>query len=176
MYVLMAQSPNLLILALFFRVDAGIPISFTSHLKNARVQERGKARLECEMSSKDVRVRWLKDGCDITASRRYVFTRQGKRAEVIIEDCQLADEGQYSVVCTQDNDAHEYVSSANLTVDGNRFYVFLQLAMEHKLTNHVFLLPFLCVYGLVRALCLSEEWHVRCPVSHRLPDGAVRRS
>lgn len=73
------------------------------------------------MSSKDVHVRWLKDGCDITASRRYVFMREGKRAEVIIEDCELTDEGEYSVVCTQDNDAHEYVTSASLTVDGNDF-------------------------------------------------------
>ncbi|XP_047452409.1 immunoglobulin superfamily member 22-like isoform X2 [Mugil cephalus] len=94
-----------------------IPIRFTSHLKNVRVQERAKARLECEVSSKDVHVRWLKDGRDITAGRRYVFAREGKRAEVIIEDCQLEDEGQYSVICTQDNDAHEYVSSAFLTVN-----------------------------------------------------------
>ncbi|KAI3371505.1 hypothetical protein L3Q82_024091 [Scortum barcoo] len=94
-----------------------IPIKFTSHLKNVRVQERGNARLECEVSSKDVHLRWLKDGCDITASRRYIFMHEGKRAEVIIEDCELMDGGEYSVVCTQDNDAHEYVSSANLTVD-----------------------------------------------------------
>lgn len=71
------------------------------------------------MSSKDVHIRWLKDGCDITASRRYIFMREGKRAEVIIEDCELTDEGEYSIVCTQDNDSHKYVTSANLTVDGN---------------------------------------------------------
>ncbi|XP_028440258.1 immunoglobulin superfamily member 22 isoform X1 [Perca flavescens] len=94
-----------------------IPIKFTSHFKNVRVQERGKTRLECETSSKDVHIRWLKDGCDITASRRYIFMREGKRAEVIIEDCELTDEGEYSVICTQDNDANEYVTSAYLTVD-----------------------------------------------------------
>uniref|UniRef100_A0A3Q3IVJ7 Immunoglobulin superfamily member 22 n=1 Tax=Monopterus albus TaxID=43700 RepID=A0A3Q3IVJ7_MONAL len=94
-----------------------IPITFTSHLKNTHVQERGKAHLECEMSSKDVHIQWLKDGCDITASRRYIFMHEGRRAEVIIEDCELTDEGEYSVVCTQDNDPHKYVTSANLTVD-----------------------------------------------------------
>ncbi|KAG7244515.1 hypothetical protein INR49_030167 [Caranx melampygus] len=86
-------------------------------LKNVRVQERAKAHLECEMSSKDLYIRWLKDGCDITSSRRYIFMREGKRAEVIIEDCELTDEGEYAIVCTQDNDTNEYVSSANLTVD-----------------------------------------------------------
>ncbi|XP_067356837.1 immunoglobulin superfamily member 22-like [Channa argus] len=94
-----------------------IPIKFISHLKNVRVQERGKAHLECEMSSKDVHIRWLKDGCDITASLRYIFMREGKKAEVIIEDCELTDEGEYSVVCTQDNDEHKYVTAANLIVD-----------------------------------------------------------
>lgn len=70
------------------------------------------------MSSKDVQIRWLKDGSDITASRRYIFVHEGKRAEVIIEDCELTDAGEYAAVCTQDNDSHEYISSANLTVNG----------------------------------------------------------
>ncbi|KAM8752242.1 immunoglobulin superfamily member 22-like [Acanthopagrus schlegelii] len=94
-----------------------IPIKFTSHLKSARVQERGTARLECEVSSRDVALRWLKEGRDITGSRRYIFTHEGRRAEVIIEDCELTDGGEYSVICTQDNDTHQYVTSANLTVD-----------------------------------------------------------
>ncbi|XP_026166579.1 immunoglobulin superfamily member 22-like [Mastacembelus armatus] len=94
-----------------------IPIKFTSHLKNVRVQERGKAHLECEISSKNVHIRWLKDGCDITMNRRYIFIHEGRRAEVIIEDCELTDEGEYSVICTQDSDTHEYVTSATLTVD-----------------------------------------------------------
>nr|XP_057932598.1 immunoglobulin superfamily member 22-like [Doryrhamphus excisus] len=94
-----------------------IPITFTGALKNVRVKEKGKARMECEMSSKDVHIRWLKDGSDITASRRYIFMREGKRAEVIIEECEQTDEGEYSVVCTQDNDPQEYATSAKLTVD-----------------------------------------------------------
>ncbi|XP_061772633.1 immunoglobulin superfamily member 22-like [Nerophis ophidion] len=94
-----------------------IPMAFTSPLKNVRAQEKGKARLACEMSSKDVHVRWLKDGSDITASRRYTFTRRGKRAEVVIEECEQTDEGEYSMVCTQDNDWQEYVTSARLGVD-----------------------------------------------------------
>lgn len=82
------------------------------------MRERGKAHLVCEMSSKDVHVRWLKDGRDVAASRRHIFAREGRRAEVTVEDCELTDGGEYSVVCTQDNDTHEYVTSANLTVDG----------------------------------------------------------
>ncbi|KAL7858382.1 hypothetical protein AOLI_G00184840 [Acnodon oligacanthus] len=94
-----------------------IPIKFMSHLKNVRVKEKGKARLEAEMSSKDVHIRWLKDGRDITNNSRYIFIREGKRAELILEDCELADSGEYSIVCKQDNDSHEYVSSSYLTVE-----------------------------------------------------------
>lgn len=94
-----------------------IPIKFSSPLKNVRVKEKGKVHLECEMSTKDVHVRWLKDGRDITNNPRYIFMREGKRAEVILEDCDVADAGEYAIVCTQDSDEHEYVSSANLTVD-----------------------------------------------------------
>ncbi|XP_066526079.1 immunoglobulin superfamily member 22-like [Hoplias malabaricus] len=94
-----------------------IPIKFMSHLKNVRVREKGKAVLEAEMSSKDVEIRWLKNGRDITKNRRYIYVREGKRAELILEDCELEDSGEYSIVCTQDNDSHEYVSSSNLTVE-----------------------------------------------------------
>ncbi|XP_028813249.1 immunoglobulin superfamily member 22-like isoform X2 [Denticeps clupeoides] len=94
-----------------------IPIKFASQLKNVRVKEKGKARLECEMSSKDVHIKWLKDGRDVTNNPRYISMREGKRAELIIEDCDLADEGEYAVVCAQDNDAKEYISSASLTVE-----------------------------------------------------------
>ncbi|KAI1903990.1 hypothetical protein AGOR_G00001080 [Albula goreensis] len=94
-----------------------IPIKFVSHLKNVRVKEKGKARLEAEMSSKDVHIRWMKDGRDITNNPRYIFMREGKRAEIIIDDCDLADSGEYAIVCTQDSDSNEYVSSSNLTVD-----------------------------------------------------------
>lgn len=51
-----------------------------------------------------------------TSSRARV---RGQRAEVIIEECELTDGGEYSVICTQDNDTYQYVTSANLTVDGN---------------------------------------------------------
>ncbi|XP_026872193.2 immunoglobulin superfamily member 22 isoform X2 [Electrophorus electricus] len=94
-----------------------IPIKFMSHLKNVRVKEKAKARLEAEMSSKDAHIRWLKNGRDVTNDPRYIFAREGKRAELVVEECDLADSGEYAIVCTQDNDAHEYISSSNLTVE-----------------------------------------------------------
>lgn len=32
--------------------------------------------------------------------------------------------GEYAVICTQDKDVHEYVTSANQTADGNDFCLY----------------------------------------------------
>ncbi|KAI5626876.1 immunoglobulin-like and fibronectin type III domain-containing protein 1 [Silurus asotus] len=65
-----------------------IPIKFVSHIKNVHVKEKGKARLEAEMSSKDVHVRWLKDGKDITNNQRYTFIKECSDTElyVVLDD------------------------------------------------------------------------------------------
>ncbi|XP_005990539.1 immunoglobulin superfamily member 22 [Latimeria chalumnae] len=94
-----------------------IPIKFISGLKNVRVKEKGKTCLECELSSKDVILKWLKNGKEIERSPKFSTVREGKRAELIIDDAELDDSGEYSVVAMQDSDAREYVSSAVLTVE-----------------------------------------------------------
>uniref|UniRef100_A0A4W3GS14 Immunoglobulin superfamily member 22 n=1 Tax=Callorhinchus milii TaxID=7868 RepID=A0A4W3GS14_CALMI len=91
---------------------------FPSALKNVRVREKGKARLECELSSKDVHIKWLRNGQEIKRSPKVHFIREGRRAELIIEDAELADSGDYTIVATQDSDPREYPSSASLTVEG----------------------------------------------------------
>eukprot|EP00062_Callorhinchus_milii_P025727 gi/632987019/ref/XP_007910562.1/ PREDICTED: immunoglobulin superfamily member 22 [Callorhinchus milii] len=93
------------------------PIQFPSALKNVRVREKGKARLECELSSKDVHIKWLRNGQEIKRSPKVHFIREGRRAELIIEDAELADSGDYTIVATQDSDPREYPSSASLTVE-----------------------------------------------------------
>ncbi|CAM4567004.1 unnamed protein product [Lepidochelys olivacea] len=94
-----------------------IPIKFLSNLKNVRVKEKGKACLECELTSKDVTLKWMKDGRVIERSDKYSMTREGKRAELIIDDAELSDSGEYTVVAMQDNDPTEYCSTANVTVE-----------------------------------------------------------
>lgn len=87
------------------------------------------------MSFQDLHIQWLKDD---------VFTREGKRAEVIIEDCELTDGGDYSVVCTQEND----ISTASLTVVPSALIFCISKFVI------IFLLNFLCD---TRAFCLSED-------------------
>lgn len=104
-------------------LSQGIPIKFLSNLKNVRVKEKGKACLECELTSKDVTLKWMKDGRVIERSDKYSMTREGKRAELIIDDAELSDSGEYTVVALQDNDPTEYCSTANVTVEGKGNWV-----------------------------------------------------
>ncbi|XP_026971018.1 immunoglobulin superfamily member 22 [Sagmatias obliquidens] len=94
-----------------------IPIKFVSTLKNVRVKERSCACLECELTSKNVTLRWKKDGQLLERSSKYSMNHEGKRAELVIEDAQLSDSGEYTVVAMQDGDPMEYCSTAVVTVE-----------------------------------------------------------
>ncbi|XP_053123582.1 immunoglobulin superfamily member 22 isoform X1 [Hemicordylus capensis] len=93
------------------------PIKFIRNLKNVRVKEKGKACLECELTSKDVTLKWLKNGKVIERSKKYTMTHEGKVAELIIDDAEFGDSGEYMVVAMQENDPTEYYSNANVTVE-----------------------------------------------------------
>eukprot|EP00061_Rhincodon_typus_P015474 g43169.t1 len=97
-------------------INRGLPIQFPSALKHVHVKEKGQARLECELSSKDVRIKWLKNGKEITRSPKYNMIHEGRRVELIIDDAELEDSGEYTVVAMQDNDDREYTCACTLNV------------------------------------------------------------
>ncbi|XP_062974483.1 immunoglobulin superfamily member 22 [Elgaria multicarinata webbii] len=93
------------------------PIKFIRNLKNVRVKEKSKACLECELTSKDVKLKWLKNGKVIERSKKYTMTHEGKMAELIIDDAELRDSGDYMVIAIQENDPTEYYSNCSVTVE-----------------------------------------------------------
>ncbi|CAI5763292.1 immunoglobulin superfamily member 22 [Podarcis lilfordi] len=93
------------------------PIKFVRNLKNVRVKEKGKACLECELTTKDVTLKWLRNGQVIARTNKHSMTHEGKTAELIIDDCQFGDSGDYMVVATQENDPTEYYSTCVVTVE-----------------------------------------------------------
>ncbi|KAG8125722.1 hypothetical protein E2320_020886 [Naja naja] len=94
-----------------------IPIKFVRNLKNVRVKEKSKACLECELTSKDVVLKWMKNGKVIGKSQKFTMIHEGKTAELIIDDTELSDSGEYMVIATQESDPTEYYSSCNVTVE-----------------------------------------------------------
>lgn len=82
------------------------------------MKEKSKACLDCELTAKDVTLKWMKNGRVIERSTKYSMTHEGKTAELIIDDTELNDSGEYMVVATQDKDPTEYYSNCNVTVNG----------------------------------------------------------
>ncbi|XP_020666573.3 immunoglobulin superfamily member 22 [Pogona vitticeps] len=93
------------------------PIKFVRNLKNVRVKEKGKASLDCELTTKDVKLKWLKNGKVIERSKKFTMIHEGKTAELIIDEADLSDTGEYMVIAMQENDPTEYYSNCNVTVE-----------------------------------------------------------
>lgn len=62
----------------------------------------------------------MKNGKVIERSSKYTMNREGKMAELIIDDAELSDSGEYMVIATQESDPTEYYSNCNVTVEGKR--------------------------------------------------------
>ncbi|KAJ7344394.1 hypothetical protein JRQ81_000344 [Phrynocephalus forsythii] len=93
------------------------PIKFVRNLKNVRVKEKGRASLDCELTTKDVKLKWLKNGKVIERSKKFTTIHEGKTAELIIDEADLGDTGEYMVIAMQENDPTEYYSNCNVTVE-----------------------------------------------------------
>uniref|UniRef100_A0A8D2KWR4 Immunoglobulin superfamily member 22 n=1 Tax=Varanus komodoensis TaxID=61221 RepID=A0A8D2KWR4_VARKO len=81
-----------------FLLFQGPPIKFIRNLKNVRVKEKSKACLECELTTKDVTLKWMKNGKVIERSKKFTMNHEGKMAELIIDDAELNDSGEYMVI------------------------------------------------------------------------------
>ena len=90
-------------------------------MKNVRVKEKGKASLDCELTTKDVKLKWLKNGKVIERSKKFTMIHEGKTAELIIDEADLSDTGEYMVIAMQENDPTEYYSNCNVTVEGKNY-------------------------------------------------------
>ncbi|KAM6255896.1 LOW QUALITY PROTEIN: immunoglobulin superfamily member 22 [Spheniscus humboldti] len=74
----------------------GVPIQFVSNLKNTQVKKKGKACLECVLTSEDVTLKGM-NGV-IERSPQYIMKHEGKRAVLIINAAELSDSGDCTAV------------------------------------------------------------------------------
>lgn len=72
------------------------PAEFTRIMQDIEVKENEPAILEVEISSDSVDVDWFKDGEPLTANDRIEFVKDGKVRRLIIRDCSIHDEGEYT--------------------------------------------------------------------------------
>ncbi|KAM6068292.1 LOW QUALITY PROTEIN: immunoglobulin superfamily member 22 [Theristicus caerulescens] len=75
----------------------GVPIQFISNLKNTQVKKKGKAGLECVLTSEDVTLKGMNRRV-IERPPQYIMKHEGKRAELIINAAELSDSGDGTAI------------------------------------------------------------------------------
>ncbi|XP_010121152.1 PREDICTED: obscurin [Chlamydotis macqueenii] len=76
-----------------------LPVRFKKELKNEEATESGTATLQCELSQAVGSVEWRKDGKVLMPNGKYKMRREGRFAELVIQDLDLTDAGSYTCVC-----------------------------------------------------------------------------
>ncbi|XP_025067413.1 obscurin isoform X12 [Alligator sinensis] len=76
-----------------------LPARFKKELKNEEATESGTATLQCELTKAVDSVEWTKDDKVLKPSGKYRMRQEGRFAELIIQDLDLKDAGNYTCVC-----------------------------------------------------------------------------
>uniref|UniRef100_A0A669QKL3 Obscurin n=1 Tax=Phasianus colchicus TaxID=9054 RepID=A0A669QKL3_PHACC len=76
-----------------------VNVHFKKELKNEEGTESGTATLQCELSKAVSTVEWRKDGKALMPNGKYKMRREGRFAELVIQDLDLTDAGSYTCVC-----------------------------------------------------------------------------
>ncbi|KAM6158298.1 myosin-binding protein C, cardiac-type [Rhynchocyon petersi] len=75
------------------------PVSaFSKKPRSAEVAAGSSAKFEAETERAGVKVRWQREGCDISASDKYNLTTEGTRHVLTVQDAGPADQGTYAVI------------------------------------------------------------------------------
>uniref|UniRef100_A0A7M4F6M8 Titin n=1 Tax=Crocodylus porosus TaxID=8502 RepID=A0A7M4F6M8_CROPO len=99
-------------------IIAEAPADFIEHLQDQTVTEFDDAVFTCQLSKEKASVKWYRNGREIREGKKYQFEKDGNLHRLIIKDCRLDDECEYS--CGVD----DRKSRARLFVEG--MYKFRQ--------------------------------------------------
>uniref|UniRef100_A0A8C3KHS4 Titin n=1 Tax=Calidris pygmaea TaxID=425635 RepID=A0A8C3KHS4_9CHAR len=72
------------------------PADFIEHLRDQTVTEFDDAVFTCQLSKEKASVRWYRNGREIKEGKKYQFEKDGNLHRLIIKDCRLDDECEYS--------------------------------------------------------------------------------
>ncbi|XP_010790538.1 obscurin-like protein 1 [Notothenia coriiceps] len=97
----------------------GMKMTFTKPLENIVSLKGSILILQCEISKPKADVQWLKDGHDISPSRRHTIRAQGQERSFTIQQLQEEDAGEYACESTDDR------TSATVNVQTPRVVEFI---------------------------------------------------
>uniref|UniRef100_A0A8C4S578 Titin n=1 Tax=Erpetoichthys calabaricus TaxID=27687 RepID=A0A8C4S578_ERPCA len=88
------------------------PAEFIARPQNQEVLEGDKAEFVCSVSKEAFEVKWFKGSEELEIGDKYNIISDGKRRvkhTLIVRDCGLADEGEYTVIAGQDKSTAELI-------------------------------------------------------------------
>lgn len=85
-------------------------MKFVEKISDVEVKEDTVAMFVCRISHEDAEVTWHKDGEKIVESEKYTFIRESTYRKLVINDTNIRDDGEYTVVLG------EHECSADLVV------------------------------------------------------------
>lgn len=108
----MVQTFSALMLCPYHIYSAVLPALFTKELTNKEATEGKSVSLRCELNKAAANVEWKKGFKTLKPSDKYKMKREGVVAELIIQNLDTTDAGNYSCVCGDQQ------TTAVLTVHG----------------------------------------------------------
>ncbi|XP_041100614.1 obscurin isoform X15 [Polyodon spathula] len=81
------------------KVNAALPVFFKQELQDQSAKEGGSATLCCELSKPGAQVEWKKGGVLLQTGDKYKMKQRGSAAEIVIQNLQPEDTGEYSCAC-----------------------------------------------------------------------------
>ncbi|XP_078795467.1 obscurin-like protein 1 isoform X25 [Oryzias latipes] len=94
-------------------------VKFIKQLEDVVFLKAGSLTLQCEVNKPKADVQWLKDGKEISPSRKYTIRAQGRERSLSIQQLLEEDAGEYSCESTDDK------TSATVTVKTPRVVEFI---------------------------------------------------
>ncbi|XP_030053285.1 obscurin isoform X2 [Microcaecilia unicolor] len=76
-----------------------LPTYFKKEMKNEKATEGGTVTLSCELTKADAPVEWKKGHKMLKSSDKYKIRQEGAIAELVVQDLDVKDAGDYTCVC-----------------------------------------------------------------------------
>ncbi|XP_075703653.1 obscurin [Rhinoderma darwinii] len=87
-----------------------LPVLFKEGLKNSKVSEGGEVTFQCQLTKPNARLEWKKSQKTLQPNDKYKMWQEGVNAELVIQDVNLKDSGNYTCVIGEE------ATTATLTV------------------------------------------------------------
>ncbi|KAL7882198.1 hypothetical protein AOLI_G00090470, partial [Acnodon oligacanthus] len=86
-------------------------LRITEPLEDCETEEKKTISFTCKVNRPNVTVQWLKAGQEITFSKRVVYRVDKNKHTLIIKDCTMDDEGEYTAVAGVSKSSAELIIS-----------------------------------------------------------------